>query len=119
MLDMIQYKKFPSTELQEKLPCPQKPSTNSCDESHSFNPKLPFHFINTDFCIIFKSVSGSSIVSKMTKIYAGRSGVQILAGAIELSIVQNIQISSSTHSASISMKSRAFSLAVKWPVQTV
>ena len=50
---MIQYKKFPFAELQGKFPCPQKPSRNSCDR------KLPFHFINTDFCIIFKSVSGS------------------------------------------------------------
>ena len=36
----------------------------------------------------------------MTRIYAGRSGVQILAGAIELSLLQNIQTSSSTHPAS-------------------
>jgi len=36
----------------------------------------------------------------MTRIYAGRSGVQILAEAIELSIVQNIQTSASTHPAS-------------------
>jgi len=50
---MIQYNKFPFAELQGKLPYPQKPSRNSCDR------KLPFHFINTDFCIIFKSVSGS------------------------------------------------------------
>ena len=33
----------------------------------------------------------------MTWIYAGRSAVQILAGAIELSLLQNIQTSSSTH----------------------
>ena len=96
---MIQYKKFPFAELQGKFPCPQKPSRNSCDESNTSNPKLPFRFINTDFCIIFKSASGSSTVS-MTRIYAGRSGVQILAGAIELSILQNIQTNSSTHPAS-------------------
>jgi len=36
----------------------------------------------------------------MTRIYAGRSDVQILAEAIELSIVQNIQTSSSAHPAS-------------------
>jgi len=36
----------------------------------------------------------------MTRIYAERSGFQILAGAIEQFILQNIQTSSSTHSAS-------------------
>jgi len=35
----------------------------------------------------------------MTKIYTGRTGVQILAEAIELSIVQNIQTTSSAHPA--------------------
>ena len=115
---MIQYNKFPFTELQGKLPCLKKPSRNSSHKSNSSNPKLPFKFNNTECCIIFKSLSGSSTVSKMTRIYTGRSGVQILAGAIELSIVQNIQTSSSTHPASNSMKSRAFSLTVKWPVQT-
>jgi len=68
--------------------------------------------------MIFKSMSGSSTVSKMTRIYAGRSGVQILADATELSIIQNIQTSSSIHPASNSGKSRASSLAVKCPVQT-
>jgi len=51
MLDTIHYKKFPFTELQEKLPCPQKTSTNANHESNTSNPKLPFHFINTEFCI--------------------------------------------------------------------
>jgi hypothetical protein len=111
MLDMILYKKFPSAELQGKLPCPQKPSTNSCHESNSSNPKLPFCFINTDFCFIFKSVSGSTVST--TQIYAGRSGVQILPGAMKLSVLQNIQTNSRIHPASNSMKSRAFSLAVK------
>jgi hypothetical protein len=60
----------------------------------------PFDFINTDFCIIFQSVSGSSTVSKMSRIYAARSGVQILAGAIELCIFQNIQTIPSAHPAS-------------------
>jgi len=49
----------------------------------------------------------------MTRIYTGRSGVQIFAGATELSLLQNIQTRSN------SMKTRAFSLAVKWPVQAV
>jgi len=66
----------------------------------------------------FKSVWGS-MVSTITRIYAARSGVQILEGARELSFLQNIQASSSAHPASNSMKTRAFSLAVKWPGQTV
>ena len=57
--------------------------------------------------------------STMTRIYAGRSGVQILAEAIELSLLQNIQTCSSTQPASNSIQTRAFSLAVKWPGQTV
>jgi len=109
MLDMILCKKFPFLELQGKLPCPQKPSRNSSHQSNTSNPKHPFHFINTYICIIFKSVWRSSTVSKMTRIYAGRSAVQILAGAIELSIFQNIQTSSSTQPASKSMKSSFFS----------
>jgi len=82
------------------------------------NPSLPSHFINMDFCIIFNSVCGST-VSTMTRIYTEISGVQNLAGTRELSLLQNIHTSSSTHPASNSMKTRAISLAVKWPVQTV
>jgi hypothetical protein len=55
----------------------------------------------------------------MTRIYAGGSGVQILAEARELSLLQNIQISSITHPASNSIKTRAFSLGVKWQEQTI
>jgi len=33
----------------------------------------------------------------MTRIYAGRSGVQILAEATEISLLQNIQTSSGAH----------------------
>jgi hypothetical protein len=55
----------------------------------------------------------------MIQIYAARSGVQILAARRELSPVQNIQTSSSTHPASNSMKTRGFSMAVKWPGLTV
>ena len=115
---MIHYKKFPFTELQWKLPCSEKPSRNSCHESNTSNPKPPSHFINMDFCIIFKSVCGST-VSTVSRIYAGRYGVQNMAGAREISFFQNTQTSSSAHPASNSMKTRAFSLAVKWPVQTV
>jgi hypothetical protein len=57
---MIQYKKSPITELQGKLPCSEKPSRNSCHKSNTPNPNLPSHSVNTDFCIIFKSVWGSS-----------------------------------------------------------
>jgi hypothetical protein len=49
----------------------------------------------------------------MTTIYTEISGVQILAGTTELSLLQNIQTSSSAHPASNSMKTRTFSLAVK------
>jgi hypothetical protein len=58
-------------------------------------------------------------VSTMTWIYAGRSGVQILAGATELSILQNIQ-DQLQHPTSLQFnKIQSFSLAVKWPEQTV
>ena len=99
MLDMIHYKKFPFTELQWKLACSEKPSRNSCHQSNTCYANFTTHFINTDFCIIFKSVWGS-IVSTVTRIYDGRSGVQILAGAKDLSFFQNNQTSSSTHPAS-------------------
>jgi hypothetical protein len=46
-----------------------------------------------DFWIISKSVQCST-GSKMTGIYTGRSEVQILAAAKELSLLQNIQTSS-------------------------
>ena len=90
MLDMIQYKKFPFAEFQGKFPCPQKPSRNSCDQSNTSNPKLPFRFINTDFCIIFKQYQAAKVST--TRIYAGRSGVQISAGAIELSFLQKTRL---------------------------
>jgi len=55
---MIHYKNFPFTELQGKSPCSEKPSKNSCHES---NTRLTSHFINFDFCVIFKSVCGSTV----------------------------------------------------------
>ena len=115
---MIHYKKFSLTELQGKLPCSEKHSRNSCHESNTSNPNLPSHFINMDFCVIFKSVCGST-VSIVTRIYTARPEVQILAGTKEQSPLQNILTRSSTHPASTSLKTRAFSLAVKWPGQTV
>jgi len=96
---MVYYKKFPFTEIQGKLPCSEKPSRNSCHESKTSNPILPSQFINTDFCIFFKPLWGS-IFSTMIRIYTGRSEVQISAGTRELSLLQNIQISSSDHPAS-------------------
>ena len=48
MLDMIHYNKFPFTDLQWKLTCLEKPSSNSCHESNTTIPNLPSHFINTD-----------------------------------------------------------------------
>jgi hypothetical protein len=95
---MIHYKKFPFIELQEKLPCSSKPSRNSSHELSISNTNFPSQFINEDFCIIFKSVRGS-IVSTMTRIYAGRYGVQNLARARKIRILQNIQTSFSTHPA--------------------
>jgi len=83
-------------------------------ESNTGNPNLHFHSINTSFGIIFKAVWGS-IDSTITWTYAGRSGDQNMA----LSVLQNIQTKSSTHPTTTSMKIRAFSLAVKWPVRTV
>jgi hypothetical protein len=47
------------------------------------HPKFSFHFIKKVFCIIFKSVRGS-IFSTVTRIYDGRCGVQISAGARDL-----------------------------------
>jgi hypothetical protein len=118
MLDIIHYKKFTLIELQEKLPCSEKPFRNSCHKSNTSKPNLQSHFINMDFCIIIKSPC-SSTVSTMTRIHAGRIGVQISAEARELSLLQNIQTSSSTHIASNSTKTTVLSLAVKWPGQTV
>ena len=99
MSDMIHYKKFPFTELQGKLPCSEKPSRDFFHESKTSNTSLPSHFTNMDFCVIFKSVCGST-VSTVTRICDGRSAVQILAQAREPSIPQNIQTSSTSHPAS-------------------
>jgi hypothetical protein len=115
---MIHYKKFLFTEFQGKLPRSEKPSRNSCHESNTSYPNLPSHFINMNFYITCKSAWGS-IVSTVTRIYYGQYGVQILAGVKDLSFFQNIQTSSSTPPASNSMTTRALSLAVKWPGQTV
>jgi hypothetical protein len=52
------------------------------------------------------------MVSTITRIYAGRSGVQIFGGARELSFLQNIPPRSSYHPASNSIKNTAFSVAV-------
>jgi hypothetical protein len=46
-------------------------------ESNASNHNLPSLFINMDFSVTLKSVRGST-VSTITRIYAQRSGVQIL-----------------------------------------
>jgi len=63
---------------------------------------------NPEYNFVLSSNQYQAAKVSTTKIYAGRYGVQILAGAIELSILQNIQTSSGTHPDSKSMKSRAF-----------
>jgi hypothetical protein len=65
--------------------------------------------------MIFKSVWGSTF-NTMTRIYAGRTGVQNLAEATELYLLQNIPTSSSNHQGCNSMKTRAISMAIKWPI---
>jgi hypothetical protein len=97
ILDIAHYKKLHYTELQRKLPSSEMPSRNSCHKSNTSNPHLQSHIINMDFCIIFKTVCGSSTVSTMTRIYTERSTVQILTGTTELSLPQNIQTSSRKH----------------------
>ena len=106
MLDMINYKKFPFTDFKEITMFRE-----AFHESNASNPNLPFKFINMDFCTKLKSVR-SSTVSTISRIYARRSGVQILDG---LSFLQNIQSSPSAHPASNPMNTRGISLAVKWP----
>jgi hypothetical protein len=104
---MIHYKKFPFTDFTEITMFRE-----TLQESNISNPNLPSPFINMNFCITLKSVRGST-VSTITTIYARRSGVQILAGAIELSFLQNIQAISCAHPASNPMNTRRISLAVK------
>jgi hypothetical protein len=96
MLDMIHYKKFPLKEAQGKLRCSEKPSSKSCHESKTSYPNIPSQFIDMDFCIILKSVRGSKF-STMTRTYAGRFGVQILARARLLPLLQNIHTSFNAH----------------------
>jgi len=110
---MIHCNKFPFTDFKEITMFRE-----AFHESNTSNHNLPSQFINMDICITLKSVRGS-MVSTITRIYARRTGVQILDGAIELSFLQNIQSSSSAHPASNRMKTRGISLAVKWQVQTV
>jgi len=58
---MIHYKKFPFTELQGKLPCSEKASKDSCQESKTSNPNLPFQFINTPFLHLLQTSMGQHI----------------------------------------------------------
>jgi len=66
------------------------------------------HFVLLIQTFVLSSNQYQAAKVSMTRIYAGRSGVQISAEAIELSILQNIQTSSGTHPASKSIKYRAF-----------
>jgi hypothetical protein len=111
MLDMIHYKKFPFKNFRRNYHVQRSlPVIPVLNQTH---PILS-HFINMDYFIIFKSGWGN-IGSTLARIYAGRSVVQILAGARKLTLLQNIQPSSSAQPASNSMKTTASSLAVKWP----
>ena len=74
---MTYCKEYPLTELQGKLPCSEKPSSNSCHESNTSYPNTPFEFLDMDFCIILKSVRGS-MVSIMTRTNPGRFGFKNL-----------------------------------------
>jgi hypothetical protein len=74
---MTYYMGYPLTELQGKLPCSEKPPSNSCHESNTSYPNNQFKFIDMDFCIIFKSVRGS-MVSIMTRANPGRYGFKNL-----------------------------------------
>jgi len=115
---MIHNKKFTLIELQGKLPSSEKPSRYSYHKSNTSNPNLQSHFINMDFCIIFKSVCGSTVSTMTTNIHWNIWGSK-LGRNKALSLLQNIYTSSNTHPASNSRKSRAISLAGKWQVQTV
>jgi hypothetical protein len=94
MLDMIHYKKFPFTELLGKLPCSQKPlGIPVMNQTHRIQIN---HLILLKWT--FSSYHYRAAVITMTQIYAERSGVQIFAAGRELSLLQNIQINSSTYS---------------------
>ena len=112
MWDIIHWKKLPFTELQCQLPCSEKPSRDSCHESNTTNPNLPSHFINTNLCIIFKPV-WSSIVSTMTRTYNGNLGFKSWQKQETNITTKTSRQAPSAHSASNSMKTTAFSLAVK------
>jgi hypothetical protein len=55
----------------------------------------------------------------MTSKHTGISGIQILARAREIHILENIQTSSSAHPASKSVTTRDLSMAVKWSWQSL
>jgi len=117
MLDMIHYKKLTFTELQGNYRVQRSfPGISVINQVH---PIPNSHLILLIFTFALPSTMWGSTVSTMTTIYAERSGFQISAGTRELFPLQNMQTSSSTHPASNSMKIRALSQAVKWPVQTV
>jgi hypothetical protein len=118
MLDMIHHKKFPFTGLQGNNHVQRSlPGIPVMNQARPI-PTSDLILLMWTVVLPCKLVRGS-IVSTITRIYTGRSGVQTLDRARELSFLQNIQASSSAHPASNSMKNRAFSLTVKWPRQTI
>lgn len=117
MLDMIHYKKLPFTELQANYQVQRSfPAIPVTNQVHLIPNS---HLILLLWTFVLPSTVCGSTVSTVTGIYAGRSGFQILAGARELSLLQNMQTRSSAHPASNSKKTTALSLAVKLTGQTV
>jgi hypothetical protein len=78
----------------------------SCHQTHPIHIS---HLILLKWTFIFKPLEAAVIT--ITQIYAGRSAAQILAGAIQLSLLQNIQTSSSTHPVSNSSFSSSSKVA--------
>jgi len=80
------------------------------------------HIVVVDFvtqAFVLSSNQYQAAKVSTTRIYAGRSGVQIWAGVIELSILQkNPDYLQCTPCLQIN-EIQSFSLAVMWPVQAV
>ena len=88
---MIPYKKFPFCRTSREI--------TMSTETKEIPVMNQTHLINTDFSIIFRSLWGN-MISKLARIYVGRSAVQILAGARKLYLIQKIQTSSRAQPAS-------------------
>ena len=88
MLDTVHYKKFHLQILRDITVYREAFQEFAMNHTHPNQTSHLFLLTQTFTC--------GSIVSTMTRIYARRSGVQILAEARELSLLQNILTSSST-----------------------